>query len=409
MGNLQESTGKDTLRFVLLTAKSLHESGLPSHRLEEKLEKLCTQLAIEAQFFTTPGSIFASITIEGVMQSHMIKVTDSELHLEKMDAIENIIEQVNASTLSIPEAIQQLKVRNAQRERYPTWMMILFFGISTAAAACVFGGQLPEIISALIIGLGIGSFGVFLQKIPQLGKVFVLISAVWAVSVTSFFQAQFVGFQVDIATICGLILLIPGFTFTVSITEMVNNHLIAGLSRFTTAFVTFIMLAIGIAIGKQLMLPVASQVPHAVWTSLPVWKEWIALIFVPLGFVVLFKAKPRDFIWILLGCWTSYFTFKISNWYTTPVTAVFIASFVLGVVSNIFASWKKRNSSVMLVPGMILLVPGSLGFFSISHLVDSDIVAGLEIALKMLSTSMALVLGILFSNLLPFSFAQKKI
>jgi uncharacterized membrane protein YjjB (DUF3815 family) len=169
------------------------------------------------------------------------------------------------------------------------------------------------------------------------------------------------------------------------------------------------MLAIGIAIGKQLMLPVASQVPHTVWTSLPVWKEWIALIFVPLGFVVLFKAKPRDFIWILLGCWTSYFTFKISNWYTAPVTAVFIASFVLGLVSNVFASWKKRNSSVMLVPGMILLVPGSLGFFSISHLVDSDIVAGLEIALKMLSTSMALVLGILFSNLLPFSFARKKI
>jgi hypothetical protein len=29
--------------------------------------------------------------------------------------------------------------------------------------------------------------------------------------------------------------------------------------------------------------------------------------------------------------------------------------------------------------------------------------------LKMLSTSMALVLGILFSNLVPFSFARKKI
>jgi uncharacterized membrane protein YjjP (DUF1212 family) len=408
MGNLQESTGKDTLRFVLLTAKSLLESGLPSHRLEEKLEKLCTQLAIEAEFFTTPGSIFASITIEGVMQSHMIKVTDSELHLEKMDAIENIIEQVNASTLSIPEAIQQLKVRNAQRERYPTWMMILFFGISTAAAACVFGGQLPEIISAFIIGLGIGSFGVFLQKVPQLGKVFVLISAVWAVSVASFFQAHFVGFQADIATICGLILLIPGFTFTVSITEMVNNHLIAGLSRFTTAFVTFIMLAIGIAIGKQLMFPISHQVPSIVWSNLPFWKEWIALVFVPLGFVVLFKAKPRDFLWILVGCWTSYFSFKISNWYTSPTTAVFIASFLLGVVSNLFAGLNNRNASVMLVPGMILLVPGSLGFFSISHLVESDIVAGLQIALKMLSTSMALVLGILFSNLVPFSFVRKK-
>jgi uncharacterized membrane protein YjjB (DUF3815 family) len=54
----------------------------------------------------------------------------------------------------------------------------------------------------------------------------------------------------------------------------------------------------------------------------------------------------------------------------------------------------------MLVPGMILLVPGSLGFFSISHMVQSDVVAGIQTALTMLITSLALVFGVLFSNIL---------
>jgi uncharacterized membrane protein YjjB (DUF3815 family) len=54
----------------------------------------------------------------------------------------------------------------------------------------------------------------------------------------------------------------------------------------------------------------------------------------------------------------------------------------------------------MLVPGMILLVPGSLGFFSISNLLQSNIVEGIEIALKMLTTSMALVMGIIVSDVL---------
>lgn len=130
------------------------------------------------------------------------------------------------------------------------------------------------------------------------------------------------------------------------------------------------------------------------------WKEWIALIFVPLGFVVLFKAKPKDFWWILIGCWISYFSFKIGNQFTSNTTAVFLASLLLGIGSNLFSLKTKRNPSVMLVPGMILLVPGSLGFLSISKLVESDVVGGIQIALNMLTTSMALVLGIIFSNVL---------
>jgi uncharacterized membrane protein YjjB (DUF3815 family) len=72
----------------------------------------------------------------------------------------------------------------------------------------------------------------------------------------------------------------------------------------------------------------------------------------------------------------------------------------LGFASNVFAKIKKRNSAIMLVPGMILLVPGSLGFFSISNLLQSNIVEGIEIALKMLTTSMALVMGIIVSDVL---------
>jgi uncharacterized membrane protein YjjB (DUF3815 family) len=116
--------------------------------------------------------------------------------------------------------------------------------------------------------------------------------------------------------------------------------------------------------------------------------------------MILFKAKQRDFGWILFACWCSYFSYIFGNKIFSEPVAVFLASLLLGVVSNLFSRIKKRNSSLMLVPGMILLVPGSLGFFSISHLVQSDVVAGIQTALTMLMTAMALVFGILFSNIL---------
>jgi uncharacterized membrane protein YjjP (DUF1212 family) len=391
---------QDTLNFILQSAKSLHENGLPTHRLEERMNEVCRSLQVDGQFFSTPGSIFASITIAKETHSHMIKVTDSELNLEKMDEIERIIQQVVNQDLEPKSGILELNRTKNIKNRYSGGITTLFIGVSTAAAACVFGGQIPEILGAFIIGLGIGGLGLILRFIPQLDKVYVLLSAVWAVLISGIFQSYFKDYQTDIATICGLILLIPGFTFTISITEMVNNHLVAGISRFTTAFITFVMLAIGIAIGKSLISKLNLVEGSEIWNALPYWKEWIALIFVPLGFVVLFKAKPRDFLWIFIGCWISYFSFKISSHITSNTTAVFIASLLLGVSSNLFSRIKMRNPSVMLVPGMILLVPGSLGFLSISKLVASDVVAGIQIALSMLTTSMALVLGIIFSNIL---------
>lgn len=393
-------TQNHTLDFILLSAKALHENGLPTHRLEERMKVVCSSLAINSQFFSTPGSIFASLTIQEVTESHMIKVTDNELNLEKIDRIELIIQKVISKEINPQEGLEKLNEIKSSKNRYAAFTTVVFMGISTAAAACVFGGELPAIFSAFVIGLGIGSLGLLLRFVPQLDKIYALLAAIWAVLVSGLFNSYFKDFQLDIATICGLILLIPGFTFTVSITEMVNNHLIAGLSRFTTAFITFVMLAIGIGIGESFIYKLDLNKGIHVWNTLPFWKEWIALIFVPLGFVVLFKAKPKDFWWILIGCWISYFSFKIGNKFTSNTTAVFLASLLLGIGSNLFSLKTKRNPSVMLVPGMILLVPGSLGFLSISKLVESDVVGGIQIALNMLTTSMALVLGIIFSNVL---------
>lgn len=386
--------------FILLAAKSLHENGLPTHRVEDFIQKLCLSVNVSAEFFTTPGSIFASIEKEGVKHPYLVKVSqEGDLNLEKIDAIQEVCKQVSEDKLDFTIGIQELNTLNQAKSRYSTWLMILFFGLSTGSAACVFGGNLPEIACSLLIGLGIGAFNGLLAFAPRFGKVFVLISAIWACCIAALFQSQYIDFQRDIATVCGLIILIPGFSFTVSITEMVNNHLIAGLTRFTNAFITFAMIAIGIAVGMKFMGLITLPKPSLSISELVSWGKWIALFFVPLGFMILFKAKQRDFIWILLACWCSYFSYVYGSKAFSEPVAVFLASFILGIVSNLFSRIKKRNSSLLLVPGMILLVPGSLGFFSISHLVNSDVVAGLQTALSMLSTAMALVFGIIFSNI----------
>ena len=134
--------------------------------------------------------------------------------------------------------------------------------------------------------------------------------------------------------------------------------------------------------------------------AMEMYKGSNKIIVALVGFIVLLKAKRSDALWISFACWLSYIMFSFTSSFVDAPIAVFLSSVLLGFASNLFAKIKKRNSAIMLVPGMILLVPGSLGFFSISNLLQSNIVEGIEIALKMLTTSMALVMGIIVSDVL---------
>ena len=399
-GNFQPRVAEDPESFLLICAKALHESGLPAHRLERMLEIASLKMGLKADFFISPGSVFASFNVGSQIVTHLKKVGEASLHLEKIDRIESLLNDVSNSKISIESGIQQLENIQTSATNYNVWITTLFFGISTGSAACVFGGGILEIVCSFIIGIGINGLFSFVRVFPRIEKLIVFIAAFYAFVIASVFNSLFIGFNKEVATICGLILLIPGFSFTVAITEMVNNHLISGLSKFTHSFVIFVMLALGIGVADKLMHVMLITTPKISAFILPSWSIAIALIGVPVGFIVLLKAKRSDALWISFACWMSYIMFSFTSSFVDAPIAVFLSSVLLGFASNLFAKIKKRNSAIMLVPGMILLVPGSLGFFSISNLLQSNIVEGIEIALKMLTTSMALVMGIIVSDVL---------
>jgi uncharacterized membrane protein YjjB (DUF3815 family) len=55
---------------------------------------------------------------------------------------------------------------------------------------------------------------------------------------------------------------------------------------------------------------------------------------------------------------------------------------------------------VVLVPGIILLVPGSIGFRSLTSLMERQAVLGIETAFSTLLTAVALVSGLLMAGVI---------
>ena len=79
---------------------------------------------------------------------------------------------------------------------------------------------------------------------------------------------------------------------------------------------------------------------------------------------------------------------------------VFVGGLVLSAGSNLYARLKHRPGALVREPGVLLLVPGSVGFRSVSDLLNNQIASGTHIAVLLVTLLISLVAGLLFGDLL---------
>jgi uncharacterized membrane protein YjjB (DUF3815 family) len=203
------------------------------------------------------------------------------------------------------------------------------------------------------------------------------------------------GYSVSIATLAGLIVLVPGLTLTTAITELATSHLTAGTTRMAGAFMTFIAIGFGVALGYRiagLLGPTAAAIEP---TALPAWTNWAAVVVSTVAFSLLFRADWRDFGWMLGIGFVAILGTRIGTELLGPELGVFWSALAVGLGSNLFNRLTLRPAIVTQVPGLLTLVPGSIGFRSVSALLESRVVVGIDTGFSMLLTAVSLVAGML--------------
>ena len=78
-----------------------------------------------------------------------------------------------------------------------------------------------------------------------------------------------------------------------------------------------------------------------------------------------------------------------------PELGAFLGAFVVGVCSNLYARALGRPASVPRIPGILMLVPGSIGFQSLTLFLADDVTAGMEAAFSAALVAVSLVGGLL--------------
>jgi uncharacterized membrane protein YjjB (DUF3815 family) len=124
----------------------------------------------------------------------------------------------------------------------------------------------------------------------------------------------------------------------------------------------------------------------------------LALALAAGAFVVIFKARFRDFPWILAACGLAFYGTRQGAALLGPQFGVGLGAFALGLGSNLYTRLKRRPSVVTLLPGLMVLVPGGLGFKGLEFIIQKQLVVGLDTAFQALFVAIALLTGLLLAH-----------
>ncbi|MBM4063147.1 MAG: threonine/serine exporter family protein, partial [Planctomycetes bacterium] len=178
------------------------------------------------------------------------------------------------------------------------------------------------------------------------------------------------------------------------------GHRAAGSARFMGTLAVLLTMAIGVGLGDRAAELLVGKVAYSPplhlgwgWHAPGLCATWLA-------YCVLLRASRRQAPWILLAVAIGYGGARLGRLSFGPELGAFVGALLVTVAGNLFARWRRRPAAVVRTPGLLLLVPGSLGFQSLATAAAGDFAASAPFLFQMLLVGGSIVAGLLIAGVL---------
>lgn len=385
------------LDLLLAVGRALLSFGLPAQRLEEALNRLARALHLEVDCYATPTALIVSIGDGTQWRTRVVRSEPGETDLERLSALHGIVGRVERRELSAAEACERVQTVLSRPPRYGVWTGLAAYALASAATAALLGGSWPDLGLAAGLGVLVGALRLGAERVPNAGRIAPALAALLA-SFAGKAAAAWLPADASILVLSALIVLLPGFTLTVATMELASANVVSGTSRLVGGLATLVQLGFGAALGHRLAAALPSAEAIAAAPPAPAWLSFVAYAMAALAFAVLLRAAPRDLPAILASAVTAVLGARLGREWLGPELGALIGAIFVGLLAHLFARRFDRPVLLLLTPGTLLLVPGSVGFLSVSSMLEADVEGGLTLAFRMLLIATSLAAGVLVAS-----------
>ncbi len=319
-GPSREST---THAFLMRAAELLHRYGTPSHRLERVMTKVAHILGVPSVFLYTPTALVVSLGAGRNEKTYMRRVDSGSVDVDKLIRFDETLEQLTAGLITIDQADERMTAIASAKPPYGFLLTTIACGLACGSVAVFLGGGFRELQWAAIFGFLIAILEAAHERLRWERGLLEPVAGFFA-ALGSLAVAKYL-YPLDdrLVTLAALVVLLPGLSLTIALTELAVGHLSAGVARLAGALAILLTLVLGVGlawrVGANWRL-----LPETV-SRLPSWADGLALLLAPLAFAILFRAGWRQWPIIFAVSWAGFLTTRFSGRAWGPKSVLFWA------------------------------------------------------------------------------------
>ncbi|KAG2411666.1 hypothetical protein HFD88_009222 [Aspergillus terreus] len=364
-------------RYLMQLCRAFMRYGAPTHRLEEYMQMTARVLDIEAQFMYLPGCMIMSfddpVTRTGEVK--LIRVPQG-LDLGRLQEVHYCYKRVTHDMVDMTTAITELTELMDRPPRYPKWLIILLYGLGSAAVGpFAFTARPIDMPIIFVLGCCVG----FMQHIlAPMSALYSNVFEVTAAILISFLARAFGSIRLPghsdpifcyaSITESSIALILPGFSVLTSSLELQSHQMIAGSIRLVYTILYSLFLGYGVTVGTTIYGAIDGDATRdttcarqSVWGSAYTQHFPFVAVYCLIA-ALINQAKLRQTPMMILigtaGYVTNYFsTQKLGS---SSEVANTVGAFTIGLLANLYSRLWHGNAVSSTIPGIFTLVPSGL-------------------------------------------------
>ncbi|MGZ3446393.1 MAG: threonine/serine ThrE exporter family protein [Myxococcaceae bacterium] len=389
------------LALLLSAARGAQACGYGAEDTERLVSELAAQLGMaDVQVSSLPTQLQLAIGIPGQQRMVLLRTEPRPVDLDRIVRLDAVAREVKAGRIGPREASVRIDAIGRSPLPYPPPMVLFAYCLAAAGAVLLFGEDGPEAVTAAVAGLAVGTVALVRSRVRELDLTAEVVSAFLAGLICQTASARIWPLDPRVATLGAVVVLLPGFTLTQAVRELQTRNLLSGLSGLGASSVSFFALVIGAVLGGALGARVVGPARVPPVDELPTWLFLLGAAALGLAAVVVLRAPPREAPSVVGAALLSAAVSGAVSRTFGPALGAFAGAVAIGLVAHLNARFRNRPVWLVTIPGVLVLVPGSIGYRSLLELVDRDVATSIETALQMFLTAAAIVFGLMLSDAL---------
>lgn len=391
----------DVCRFLIKLGQAAHRYGSTTNRLETYLTRITESFGLQGAFHITPTEmIFAFQGDETQPQHmHMTRLSFGGLDLDKLAKVNDLVDEVGKGLISLDDA----SIRLDKIEQAPVpWGNLpnaICYAVVGSGIAVLFSGSWWDVLFAMLFSLVVFAMVLFSGKLGKRTAEWLPLSTAFVVAVLTGITKYFIPeVNMVLVVLSAIIILLPGYGISLGIAELVGRQTVSGMANLMNGLVYLAKQFAGAWLGASLIKAIIPIAAASVGTAVnPQWL-WLSMPLLIVGLCICFQTSKRDFLAASFGCLIAYSGTLLGSKLLDGNLGNLIGTIVAVVFANLWARKTNRPTSIFLLPAIILLVSGSVGFRGLAAISMGQSGTGEQQFMQMFIVALTLAAGVLIGN-----------